>query len=150
MQICATSFCLLLVASNLASTQSRSQNNEDNVARNRSKRSLLRLVTNFLKGFSARNKLLDGAIPVELTPRVANFEKHADSNKMLNDFYSVHPINVRNNMVDGKYVGQVGEVGDRTIGYYLYNIDNVTFKPMITIFKEDKHGGIKDIIRYLD
>ena len=56
-------------------------------------------VTNFLKGFSARSKLLDGAIPVELTPRVANFEKHADSNKMLNDFYSVHPVNVRNNMV---------------------------------------------------
>lgn len=52
--------------------------------------------------------------------------------------------------VDGKYVGQVGEVGDRTIGYYLYNIDNVTFKPMITIFKGDKHGGIKDIIRYMD
>ena len=33
MQICATSFCLLLVATSLATTQSRSQNNEGKLAR---------------------------------------------------------------------------------------------------------------------
>lgn len=115
----------------------------------RKKRSVFKLLRSgvaILKGKRARQKLLDGLLPVVRYKWISFYEKYGSDVKR--DFQSVKPTRVRDFMVNGEKVGEIGNIGDGTITYTTRS-KNPPRKARISMARPDAKGERQlDVITY--